>query len=145
MPPLPARAAALIDRHGKVLRFITSGGTAAAVHFAVLILLVEVFAVYAVTSSVIAFLVAFAFSFILQKLWTFRNFNREAAGRQAVIYFAIAGTNFFINAGLMFLFIEYLALPYLIAQVLTSGLIAIESYFLYQHVVFKESVPVLPV
>jgi putative flippase GtrA len=126
----------LDERHRKIVRFLISGGTAAVVHFAVLTLLVEVFSVYPVLASVFAFVCAFFVSFTLQKLWTFKNSDMEAAPRQAGIFFSIGMVNLGINAGLMYLFFSLLGFHYLPAQVLTSGLVAVESYFLYKHFVF---------
>lgn len=123
-------------RYGKILRYIVSGGTGAVVNFAVLIFLVEHFHLYPVYASVGAFMVAFGVSFTLQKLWTFQNYDRATAGKQIVAYLAISLMNLGLNTLLMYLLITYTTLWYVVDQFITSALIAVESFFLYRHVVF---------
>jgi putative flippase GtrA len=135
---MPPAVKALWDSYGRIIRFIISGGTGAAVNLSVLAVLVEYFGWYAVYGSIGSFVCAFFVSFSLQKLWTYKNYNKEAAGMQMAIYLGIQLVNLGINTGLMYFFIEYTPLHYLAAQIITLGLIAVESYFLYTHVVFKE-------
>ncbi|HUY62279.1 MAG TPA: GtrA family protein [Candidatus Paceibacterota bacterium] len=127
--------------YNKIVRFAASGGTGAVVHFSVLIFLVERLGIYPINASVIAFLCAFLVSFSLQKFWTFRNFDTGKTTRQASLYFSIALAGLGANAALMYLFIDFAQLEYLVAQALTSGIIAVGNFFLYKHVVFPEGAP----
>ncbi len=122
-----------------MVRYLIAGGTGALVHFAVLIGLVEYAGFYAVTASVCAFSVAFFVSFTLQKFWAFRNYKRSDSARQAGSYLLIGLMNLVINAVLMYLFVESLHLWYILAQVITTALIAVESYVLYTYIVFNQS------
>ncbi|MBU6231435.1 MAG: GtrA family protein [Patescibacteria group bacterium] len=126
------------SRHMKVLRFIIAGGTAAVVDLAALFLLTSVAHVWYLLSAVIAFILAFGVSFMLQKYWTFRDRSSDRIHSQAAIYFIVTGINLGLNTLFVWLFVEYADFNYMIAQIVTSALIAVESYFIYQRFVFKD-------
>ena len=131
-------ARALVRRYGRIVRFVIAGSTGAIVNLVALFTIVHFFGVYPVYASMLAFMCAFFVSFTLQKLWTYKNYATKQAGSQLVLYFGIQVVNLSINGTLMYLFIEYTPLHYLIAQVVTSSVIAIESFFVYKHVIFIE-------
>ena len=118
-------------------RFIVAGGTAASVDLLVLFIFTDIFKVWYIVSSAIAFLVAFMVSFTLQKYWTFRDHSSERLHAQALVYFVVTGINLVLNTLLMYFFVHFGGIEYLIAQIITGILIAIESYFVYQKFVFK--------
>jgi putative flippase GtrA len=133
---MPPAVQALWDTYGRIVRFVISGGTAAAVHLGLVFILVHFFSWYPVFASVCAFVIAFFVSFALQKLWTYKNFDRKNAGEQMGTYLAIQLANLGLNALSMYIFVEYTNVHYLVAQVITSGTIAIESFFVYKYFVF---------
>jgi putative flippase GtrA len=128
--------ARMSDTVKRLVRFFISGGTGATVHLGVLALLVEFAGLYPVIASAGGFLVAFSVSFTLQKFWTFQDHDTAAAPRQMAIYFGIQVTNLFLNMLLMYLLIEVAHVQYVVAQIGTIGVIAIEAYFLYTKFVF---------
>ena len=129
----------LLKAYARIIRFIISGGTGAVVNLSVLYVLVHYFSWYPVWGSVGSFVCAFFVSFTLQKLWTYKNYNKEESGKQMGVYLGVQLINLGINTGLMYLLVEYTPLHYLAAQIVTSGLIAVESFFLYKHIVFREA------
>lgn len=118
----------------KIIRFIVSGGTAAIVHFSLLYILTEFFGIWYLVSSGIAFLIAFLVSFAMQKYWTFRSMETGKIKRQLPQHLAIAVFNLFLNLALVFAFVEFLGLWYMLAQVITTILIAIESFFAFRYI-----------
>ncbi len=127
------------ERFRKVFRYLCSGGTAAFVDLVLLYLFTSKLHIWYLLSAILAFLFAFIVSFVLQKFWTFGDLGTEKWKSQATIYFVVTGTNLGINTLLMYLFVDFAHLHYMPAQIITSGLIAIESYFVYQIFVFKKS------
>jgi len=121
----------------KILRFLISGGSAAVINLSVLYVFTDVLHVYYVASSVVAFLFAFVLSFTLQKYWTFKETSQELIKRQLALYLIAAAVNLGFNTLLIYCFVEYAGFHYLLAQVATSAIIAIESFFLYKHIIFK--------
>ncbi len=126
-----------VRKYQRLLRYLVAGGCAAAIDFAFLFLFTDIFGVHYLLSSVLAFLVAFIFSFLVQKFWTFQDHSTENLHMQAVLYFVVAGVNLLLNTLLMYVFVEWFSLWYILAQFIASGLIAIESFFVSRYVIFK--------
>lgn len=119
-------------------RFIISGLTGAAVHFLILISCKEVLHLSVLLSTTIAFIIASVVSFLLQKLWAFKNYEKGSAiPLQIFRYLLVATLNVGVNALLMHLLVNIFGVHYIISQIITSGLIAIESFILYRMFVFK--------
>lgn len=120
------------SRATKLSRFLISGTTAAAVHVGVLYILAEYFGVWYLFASSGSFIAAFAVSFTMQKFWTFRDKDKAKIKRQLPQHLTVAFGNFLLNIGLMYLFVEYVGIWYILAQLVSSGLIAIESFLLFR-------------
>ncbi len=121
----------------KIVRYIISGGTAAVVDLVLLYLLTDVFGVWYITSSIIAFLVSFIVSFTLQKFWTFNDRSTDKIHSQAIIYLIVTSINLGLNTVGIFAFVHYFGFHYLASQIIVSILIAFESFYVY-HLVFNE-------
>ena len=127
-----------MGRIKKILRYLFSGGTAFGVDFFFLYFFTELVGLHYLLSVVVAFLIAVVVSFILQKFWTFQNNSKADLRRQAVVYITVAIINTGLNTLLVYIFVEYASLHYLLGQFFSSGLIAFESFFVYQFFIFKE-------
>lgn len=127
-----------LNQTKKIQRYLVSGTTGALVHFFVLILLTELFETNVIFATTIAFICASVISFSMQKLWTFQDKGLNIK-YQVSSYLLVGTVNIFLNGSLMHFFVFRLELQYILAQFLTSGLIALESYFLYKHFVFRPS------
>lgn len=125
------------------MRYLFSGGVAFGVDFSSLYIFTEWVKLYYLVSVVFAFLIAVVVSFILQKFWTFQNNSKADLRRQALIYITVAIINTGVNTLLVYLFVEYIGLHYLAAQFFSSGLIAFESFFVYQIFIFKKDLHVI--
>ncbi len=122
----------------KLGRYVMSGGTAAFVDLLVLYLLTGVAHVWYLASAIIAYVIAFGVSFMLQKYWTFRDRSSDRVRTQAAVYFFISGANLCINTGLVYIFVDVAHINYLLSQVIAAVIVACESYFAYQIFVFKK-------
>ncbi len=127
----------------KIIRYIISGGTAAIVDLVILYMLVEKLNITYILSAVIAFLVAFIVSFTLQKYWTFGDDSKKI-NSQASKYFLVSAINLILNTILVFLFVEFLGLHYIISQIITSGLIALSSFYIYSLFIFRNNPQEIP-
>jgi putative flippase GtrA len=125
-------------RFFKLIRYLISGGTAAAVTLSVSFICTSLLKIHYLTSSVIAFSLGLCVSFVLQKFWTFTHHSLHRVKEEAGMYLLVGLFNLCINALLMFFFVEKMHLWYLLGQFLAAGLIAIESYYIYKIVVFKQ-------
>lgn len=126
-----------VRRYQRLLRYLVSGSTAAVVDLGLLFVFTDLFNVHYLWSAIFAFVGAFFVSFLLQKFWTFQDTSVDRVHAQATLYFVVAVVNLALNTFLMYVFVDGLHVGYLLAQVIASGLIACESFFISRHVVFK--------
>ena len=124
--------------HTRIFRFLLSGGTAFGTDIILLYLFTDIFGVWYLASAVAAFILAFGVSFTLQKFWTFKDNSRDGIHMQMGVYFFVAVINLALNTLLVYVFVERADLHYLFAQAVASALIAVESFFIYQHFIFKK-------
>jgi putative flippase GtrA len=120
----------------KIMRYVISGGMATLTNLAFLFIFTDLIGVWYVLSAVFSYLISFVVSFSMQKYWTFRENSSERIGPQAFWYIIVTTTNLGLNTLGIFLLVHYVDFHYLLAQLIVSLLIAIESYFVYR-LVFK--------
>ena len=124
-----------IYRH-PVFRYLISGGTGAVVIFALLSLMVEVFATPPLVATTISFVIGSLVNYTLQYYWTF-----EAEGPHRVMlsrYAAVTAVTMSLNTALFWAFTEQLGMHYLIAQALSIGLIIGVNFVINKHYTFSE-------
>jgi|CXWL01.1.fsa_nt_gi putative flippase GtrA len=123
----------------RVFRYLFSGGTATFTNLGVFYVCANVLSLHYLTASGIAFLAGFVVSFTLHKFVTFQDHSMERMHMQAGLYLLFWGFNILLGMGVLFLFVEYARIPQLFAQTLTVALVALESFFAYRYIVFRES------
>lgn len=121
----------------KIGRYVIAGCTAAGTQIALLFLLTHFLGFWYLVSATIAFVVALAISFTLQKFWTFRHRDTGTVHVQAFVYLLIALSGLLANDGLMYLFVTVGGLHYIAGQFLSGIMIACFNYYLYARFVFK--------
>lgn len=134
-PPKPRRRKVLV---AKIARYLFSGGVSAFTDIALLYIFTDLLHIWYLTASILAFLVAFLVSFSLQKFFTFQDHSREGMHGQAAVYFLVSGANLLINTALIYLFVQYAGFHYIVAQIVTSIMIAVESFIIYGTFIFKK-------
>jgi putative flippase GtrA len=127
------------------IRYLLSGGTAAAINLAVLYVLADIFGVWYLASSVVAFTLALVVSFLNHRRFTFHHTADAIWHKQFVPYMVITVSNIVLNAVLMYALVDLSNLHHMPAQIISSGLIAIESFFAYRHFVFHDQPPAVVV
>ena len=125
----------------RIIRFGVAGLIATSTNVPVFLFVTEVFHVSYLLASVFAFFGGFLVSFTLQQFWTFRDREIDVIGQQGLVYLFIILFNLGLNTLLVYAFVEYARIEPLVALLLSSGLIAFESYFAYQYLVFHTPRP----
>lgn len=118
----------------KIARYLISGGTGVLINLIVLYAGVHYLHVWYLFASAAAFIIAYAFSFVLQKYWTFKDSSKRVY-TQALWYVLVAIVNVALNTIIVYVGVHGLHIYYLAAQIIGSALVAIESYFIY-HAIF---------
>lgn len=124
----------------RIARFLVSGGIAASVSLIVLHVFTEYLGVLYLISSMYAFVLSFGFSFLLQKFWTFQNGELSLASRQLLCHLLLATVNLLLNTLLMYVLVEYMHMWYMLAQVIASAFIAIETFILLRVIYRSQTV-----
>lgn len=117
----------------KAMRYIISGGMATITNVLFLFIFTDLLGFWYVLSAVGSYLISFIVSFIMQKYWTFGDNSSDRIGSQAVLYIIVTTTNLGLNTLGIFLLVHYGHVYYLLAQLMVSLLIAIESFFIYRY------------
>ena len=108
------------------LRFSGVGVIGTAAHYLTLITLVELGSINTVVASSCGAIVGALVNYILNYHYTFRSDKRH---HEAMVkFFVIAGIGFVCNGLLMALLAEYLGINYLIAQVITTGIVLLWNF-----------------
>jgi SAM-dependent methyltransferase len=76
---------------------------------------------------------------LMQKYFTFQDRGRSGLTRQSVSYAVFQVWNLGLNTLLMYVGVDLLGVPYLLSQLLIGTLLAVSSYLIFKHVLFKES------
>jgi putative flippase GtrA len=128
MTGLPA---SLSPRLLKVVRFILSGGTATFLNVLAIYLLTDFLGLWYILSATLAFILAVATSFVLQKLWTFGDRSTDRLPFQIGTFLTIALWGLLVDLLLVYVAVEYADVHYVLAQLVAGVLIAVQNYFAY--------------
>lgn len=122
----------------KVFKYIVSGGSAAIVDIFFLYVFTDIVGLWYVLSAILAFIIAFFVSFLLQKYWTFGDKSNHNIHRQGLLYLFISLLNLCLNTALVYFFTDIVTLHYLLSQFITGIILAFSSYFIYKRFVFNK-------
>ena len=122
-----------------IIRYLTSGGTAALVNFSLLYALVELGNFWYLSSAIMSFGLAFFVGFGLQKFWTFQDNNKKRMPYQMSLYFTLGLVNLGINTLSMYILVDKLHIWYMFSQMFVSAFLAIISFVIYKFVIFSHS------
>jgi putative flippase GtrA len=120
---------------GRLLRYAISGGASAGTHYGLGLLLAEGLHVRPVTASSAGFLASVAVSYGLQHAWVFRSgLGHRVAGRR---FFTVTAAAFGLNAAVLWLGTDVLALGYPPVQAVALVLIPVLNYALNSRWTFR--------
>jgi len=126
----------LTGRYTRVLKFILSGCVVAVVNLVILYVLTDHLAVWYLTASLVAHVISVVLNFYLQKYWTFEDRTTTGTTIKMGLFFASSIVYAGLNALLMYAFVDGLRVWYLLAQVLTMGILMILNYLFYRRYIF---------
>ena len=121
----------------RFVKFAGVGVIGTAAHYATLFVLVDVASLDAVAASSAGFLVGGIINYLLNYKFTFRS--QQSHTSTAPRFFAIALGGFFLNGVAMSLLVNKIGLYYLLAQVITTGLILIWTFLANHYWTFGQS------
>lgn len=121
----------------EVVAFVGVGVVAAVAHYGLLVLLVELAGWRPVPATLVGYVGGGLVSYRLNRRHTYRSDrpHAEAGWRFA----AVAATGFALTYLAMHLLVERLSLPYLLSQIVTTGLVLVWSYVAHKLWTFGRS------
>ena len=127
------------ESFGKLYRFGISGAVSAISLFGSLYVLHEILHVWYLLASSVSFLVTVVTSFVLQKFWAFRSKSLTDLPKQFLLFVIFAGINFFVNISCMYFLVDIAKVQYLLAQFITTAIIASWDFLLYFYLIFPKT------
>jgi len=117
--------------------FLVLGLLASGCHYAIMILLVEGDVLLPVSASLTGYTAGGVISYHLHRNWSFNSHraHSKAAWRFAVV----SGAGFALTGMLMHLFVVMLTVPYVAAQIATSGSLFLGRFLAHRSWTFSEN------
>lgn len=120
-----------------IVRYLISGGTSASINLATLFFLYYIQHMYYLYAAVIAFIVSFLVSLILQKFWTFEDHSRDNLSLQVGKYLMTSLLGLSLNTFILYVLVDHLHLYVYVGQIIAGGLVACVTFFISRKYVFK--------
>lgn len=120
----------------QLIRFCITGGFASGVHLFLLYVLTDYLGMWYLMATTLGFLIAFSFSFALQKYWTFQNYDKARTASQAGGFFVLQGINLILNGVGMYLFVDVFGVSAVVAQVLVLAMLAFGTFVISKRFIF---------
>jgi len=110
----------IIKKEGlnQFIKFALVGVINTLVNLAVLYILTDIFGIYYLISAIFAFLIAVTNSFILNKLWTFKESISYKTSSRYIKFVLISVIALVINLIILYILVEYYAIWYIYAQII---------------------------
>lgn len=83
-------------------------------------------------------------SFTMQKFWTFKDKEVGDLRKQLFFYLIVILVNSVLNAFFVYLLVEYTGIWYMLSQIISGLVIAVESFFIYKFLIFRRVCVTLP-
>jgi len=116
-------------------KYVSSGILSLGVDYAILFILTERAGLYYLYSVAISYFFGLFTNFLLNKYWTFQK-KRDTAS-QLIKYLLLAGANYILTLGLMYLLTSILGINYLLSRGVVLILVVCWNFLLYKKVVYK--------
>jgi len=121
-------------------RYFISGAIGALSNLGTIYVLTDVLGLFYILSAASSFFVGFLVAFLLQKYWTFADFNNNKFTLQAMAFFIISVINLAINLSILFIFVEYIGLWYFYSQIIALAAVSIFSFLMNRHITFNHKI-----
>lgn len=121
------------------LRYFLCGITAAGFNIFLLYLFTDIFGIWYLYSSIIAFIIALILSFSLQKFVVFKDGNTNGIHKQFSMFAVVAILGVATNTLLVYLFTDILNVWYILSQIFAGVFVMVQNFLLYKIFIFNKS------
>lgn len=124
----------------QLVRFLIVGIPSAIIYIPLLYALTEFAGMWYIASAIIAAIVSNAATFVFQKVWVFKNAEPRAPRKQLIPFLSVGVGLMLLSLALLYVFVEYIGLPYFWASMAISPLLTVISYLISRRI-FKKNPP----
>ena len=117
-------------------KFTVVGAVGTVVHYTILILLVERVGVSSVAGSSIGAVAGAFVNYFLNYYFTFKSNRRHTEA--FIQFYMVAGTGFVLNAFFMWLMAKVFGVYYILAQLITTGIVLLWNFWLNRIWTFQK-------
>ena len=115
-------------------RFLGVGGAATALHYVLLMILVEVAALSAVVATSIGYVISAVFNYTLNYHFTFASSEKHKVA--ATKFAIVAGTGLSINSLIVYI-LASLGFHYIVAQIAATAVVTLFNFFTHKYWTYK--------
>lgn len=119
------------------VRFAVIGGSGVVVNLAVMAVFVEIFHLYYILASLIAFFAAVSNNFVLNKVITFPDKNGLKVHHQYINFVLVSAFGLLLNLGILYSLVEFAHLWYIYAQLIAIVMVGVVNFINSKYFVFK--------
>ena len=120
-------------------RYLIGGTSVFSVSLGLLYLFVDVIGMWYLLATTATFCIALGLSFTVQKYWTFRDHSTDGLKGQMGIYVFLQIFNLGANDAIMYISVDRVGVPYLVAQICTTAIVAAWSFFAYRKLFHRNN------
>ena len=121
-------------------RYLCTGGSAALVDWFIFWLLIALFDVHYLISAFISFSVATLVNYYLSANWVFLNSRKYGHTAELFLVFLVSLIGLLINQACLYLLIEIGLLHYMLAKIISTGVVFFWNFFLRKYYIFNHRV-----
>jgi len=122
----------------QIIRYITAGGIAFVVDFALLYLLTDFFDFHYLTSSRISFSVGLIITYLFSIFWIFDKRRIDNRKVEFLIFVVIGIIGFVLTDLFMKFFTDFLSVHYLLSKILTTIIVFVWNFVAKRFILFTE-------
>jgi len=93
-----------------------------------------------ILSAVIAAFMGYAIAFLLQKYWTFGDYDHKKFTRQALAYLSVTGLNLVGGLFILTILVEFAHIEHVVAQTISVIVMSISSFIINRHITFNPNI-----
>ena len=123
-----------------IVRYIISGGTSALVNLSVFSLLFYIFRVHYIVSNIIAFILAFGVSLVLQKFWTFQDHSTDKIHIQGFLYLFTSLLGLCVNTFVLYICVHFFGLLPIVGVIIAGITTALCTFPISRKYIFNQPI-----
>nr|MBQ4317683.1 GtrA family protein [Clostridia bacterium] len=127
-------------RYREVIGYLITGGITTVINFVVYFVCTNIFDIYYIVSNIIAWAVAVAAAFIMNKLIVFigGDMSPKAVLTQLVSFVSLRIVSGIMETGLLYVFVDFMHLNENIVKIFVAVLVVILNYIFSKLLIFKK-------